>query len=189
MSDICKHCGRPIYPIPEQRGYQHEPGIGVFCPPTLEGGHIVQARFAEPLREPDHVCEHGTAMDVHCCHCHSGFIFDKDHVCPERGPEPLTWEERARATARELAAMTAERDEACIALQRATDEKLSKNDFALDCAQGYRRIKQLIASDANHAALREGLGHLPAAGIVLGGEEYVMRSDVSALLARTKEPA
>lgn len=33
----------------------------------------------------DVVCEHGTAMDVHCCHCHSGFIFDATHECP---PEP-----------------------------------------------------------------------------------------------------
>ncbi len=24
----------------------------------------------------DLVCEHGTAIDVHCCGCHSGFIFD-----------------------------------------------------------------------------------------------------------------
>lgn len=24
----------------------------------------------------DIVCEHGTAMDVHCCNCHSGFLFD-----------------------------------------------------------------------------------------------------------------
>lgn len=31
----------------------------------------------------DHVCQHGTALDVHCCNCHSGFIFDKDHVCPD----------------------------------------------------------------------------------------------------------
>jgi hypothetical protein len=30
----------------------------------------------------DVVCRHGIAMDVHCCHCHSGFIFDKDHECP-----------------------------------------------------------------------------------------------------------
>jgi hypothetical protein len=34
----------------------------------------------------DHVCEHGVAVDVHCCNCHSGFIFDADHECPnERG--------------------------------------------------------------------------------------------------------
>lgn len=31
----------------------------------------------------DEVCQHGTAMDVHCCHCHSGFIFDMHHECPE----------------------------------------------------------------------------------------------------------
>lgn len=31
----------------------------------------------------DHVCKHGTAMDVHCCGCHSGFIFERDHVCEE----------------------------------------------------------------------------------------------------------
>lgn len=24
----------------------------------------------------DVICEHGTAMDVHCCNCHSGFLFD-----------------------------------------------------------------------------------------------------------------
>jgi hypothetical protein len=30
----------------------------------------------------DWVCAHGTAADVHCCHCHSGFIFDPEHECP-----------------------------------------------------------------------------------------------------------
>jgi hypothetical protein len=30
----------------------------------------------------DIVCRHGTAMDVHCCNCHSGFLFDIDScVC------------------------------------------------------------------------------------------------------------
>jgi DNA-binding NarL/FixJ family response regulator len=24
----------------------------------------------------DPVCEHGTALDVHCCGCHSGFLFE-----------------------------------------------------------------------------------------------------------------
>jgi hypothetical protein len=24
----------------------------------------------------DVTCEHGVAMDVHCCNCHSGFLFD-----------------------------------------------------------------------------------------------------------------
>jgi len=37
----------------------------------------------------DHVCKHGTALDVHCCHCHSGFIFDKDHKCPPGNPDAL----------------------------------------------------------------------------------------------------
>lgn len=49
--EICKHCGRSIFPIPEHRGYQHKEGIGVFCPATVEDGKVVQARFAEPLRE------------------------------------------------------------------------------------------------------------------------------------------
>jgi hypothetical protein len=30
----------------------------------------------------DVVCEHGTAIDVHCCNCHGGFLFDhKECVC------------------------------------------------------------------------------------------------------------
>jgi hypothetical protein len=29
----------------------------------------------------DYVCEHGTAMDVHCCGCHSGFVFERNHEC------------------------------------------------------------------------------------------------------------
>lgn len=31
----------------------------------------------------DPVCKHGTALDVHCCNCHSGFIFDMAHECPD----------------------------------------------------------------------------------------------------------
>jgi len=31
----------------------------------------------------DAVCEHGTAVDVHCCNCHSGFVFDMAHECPD----------------------------------------------------------------------------------------------------------
>jgi hypothetical protein len=30
----------------------------------------------------DHVCQHGVALDVHCCNCHSGFVFDLEHKCP-----------------------------------------------------------------------------------------------------------
>ena len=37
---------------------------------------------------PDHTCQHGTALDVHCCNCHSGFIFDREHECQETtGPD------------------------------------------------------------------------------------------------------
>jgi hypothetical protein len=32
---------------------------------------------------PDVTCRHGVALDVHCCNCHSGFIFDLNHECEE----------------------------------------------------------------------------------------------------------
>lgn len=35
----------------------------------------------------DEVCVHGTAMDVHCCNCHSGFIFEANHECPPTDSE------------------------------------------------------------------------------------------------------
>lgn len=35
---------------------------------------------------PDVVCQHGVAMDVHCCGCHSGFLFDSmTCTCLNRG--------------------------------------------------------------------------------------------------------
>ena len=46
--------------------------------------YIAQTGGTERRRH-DIVCEHGTAMDVHCCNCHSGFIFDNYHVCPTEG--------------------------------------------------------------------------------------------------------
>lgn len=52
---------------------------------------LVDEGTATPQPEtPDVTCEHGTAMDVHCCHCHSGFIFDMNHECP---PLPRGWRE------------------------------------------------------------------------------------------------
>lgn len=39
----------------------------------------------------DHVCEHGTAVDVHCCGCHNGFIFDREHVCPPCANSVHAW--------------------------------------------------------------------------------------------------
>ena len=44
---------------------------------------VAPAAPPEPTVE-DVVCEHGTAMDVHCCNCHSGFIFDPKHKCGDR---------------------------------------------------------------------------------------------------------
>jgi hypothetical protein len=38
-----------------------------------------------PAPPVDEVCEHGVAMDVHCCNCHTGFIFDVTHECPDEG--------------------------------------------------------------------------------------------------------
>ena len=26
----------------------------------------------------EYVCAHGTAIDIHCCNCHSGFLFNVD---------------------------------------------------------------------------------------------------------------
>lgn len=45
----------------------------------------------------DHVCEHGMAVDVHCCNCHNGFIFDLDHECPdeEEVPHPFNAREES----------------------------------------------------------------------------------------------
>jgi hypothetical protein len=34
------------------------------------------ADFVDGIPPEDAVCEHGTAMDVHCCNCHGGFLFD-----------------------------------------------------------------------------------------------------------------
>jgi hypothetical protein len=54
---------------------------------------VIQRGMAAPAATPDVVCQHGTAMDVHCCNCHSGFLFDSDScVCaletsPSQTPE------------------------------------------------------------------------------------------------------
>jgi hypothetical protein len=33
-------------------------------------------------------CQHGTAMDVHCCNCHNGYLFERDHECEPVMPAP-----------------------------------------------------------------------------------------------------
>ena len=39
----------------------------------------------KPSKDPatgDWVCEHGKAVDIHCCNCHPGFLFDAEScVC------------------------------------------------------------------------------------------------------------
>jgi len=37
----------------------------------------------------DVVCEHGIAIDVHCCNCHSGFLFDLESCVCEFDTEEL----------------------------------------------------------------------------------------------------
>jgi hypothetical protein len=77
-----------------------QPAIGLYdgqmCKviPVVLADAIIKARAAvrdTPQPQPaavtvddvgDAVCQHGTAMDVHCCNCHSGFIFDMHHECP-----------------------------------------------------------------------------------------------------------
>jgi hypothetical protein len=48
------------------------------------------------LPDGDWVCEHGTAVDVHCCNCHSGFLFDLDAcVCVGSWGVPMSRLRRA----------------------------------------------------------------------------------------------
>lgn len=38
-------------------------------------------------------CEHGRALDVHCCNCHSGFLFDMNEcVCVFDDPAFERWD-------------------------------------------------------------------------------------------------
>jgi len=42
------------------------------------------------------VCEHGTAVDVHCCNCHSGFLFDPEScICGDDDDDPAEEEQAA----------------------------------------------------------------------------------------------
>jgi hypothetical protein len=40
------------------------PWVPVWTDRRAEGGDVV--------------CQHGTAIDVHCCNCHSGFLFSTE---------------------------------------------------------------------------------------------------------------
>jgi hypothetical protein len=48
----------------------------------------------------DAACEHGTAWDVHCCNCHSGF-FPPDDCCCITSPD-VTLDELDAALAQEI---------------------------------------------------------------------------------------
>lgn len=57
-------------------------------PSPVPEGQLPHAapKFTQAHPDADWVCEHGTACDVHCCNCHSGFLFDADAcvcVCPD----------------------------------------------------------------------------------------------------------
>lgn len=44
----------------------------------------------------EYACEHGTALDVHCCNCHSGFLFDINScVCEFEPQSPVARESKS----------------------------------------------------------------------------------------------
>lgn len=69
----CRGCG----PSLRRRADGREAAVRAGLPVT---------KLEDILQRPDEVCEHGTALDVHCCNCHSGFLFDPNHMCP-----PTKW--------------------------------------------------------------------------------------------------
>ncbi len=73
------------------------------------------------MSQPDAVCEHGTALDVHCCNCHSGFIFDRNHECPE---ESMDTRDGTIYPSRELAEAAGVPDEDLVTGSKEALEKL-----------------------------------------------------------------
>jgi hypothetical protein len=71
-----------------KRNWHSIVGPNGMCECGVDAAGVVttcgQLHQAEVLAGPE-ACQHGTAMDVHCCHCHSGFIFDVEHECPPIG--------------------------------------------------------------------------------------------------------
>jgi hypothetical protein len=53
---------------------------------------VSETKWSRNEQSGDVVCEHGTAIDVHCCNCHSGFLFDWDgcSCAPEPPPDLRT---------------------------------------------------------------------------------------------------
>ena len=68
----CPDCGERVY--------------NLGCVNCNEAAYIEeQERLTQLIETSDATCEHGVALDVHCCNCHSGFIFDRNHECPRKG--------------------------------------------------------------------------------------------------------
>lgn len=76
---------------------------------TAPGTPALTAGFGSSVTEVEPTCEHGTALDVHCCNCHSGFIFDKDHKCPAAPPSAGVTPPNLEQVARVIAAAVAQR--------------------------------------------------------------------------------
>ena len=65
-------------------------GLGMTCDEavrdllTCRSAALAAERCDLPVSQQaeDPICAHGVALDVHCCNCHSGFLFDPDScVC------------------------------------------------------------------------------------------------------------
>lgn len=82
-----------IPPLREVSSSDYAIAAGKTYPPTCPIHHIKMIHLGNwnyacgschpSILHSEPACEHGTAWDVHCCNCHSGFIFDLDHECPE----------------------------------------------------------------------------------------------------------
>lgn len=96
-----------------------------------------------PTCSPDATCKHGTALDVHCCNCHSGFIFDINHECPEEAMDTRTGH---IYESRELAEAAGVPDEDLVTGSREALEKLRKK---LVFTKGsFKSVESATADDA-----------------------------------------
>lgn len=74
----CPRCGSDCEQDEVDNGVCLEPCGPWGCPEC----HWVEERLTVTVDAAgDLVCQHGLAMDVHCCNCHNGFIFAPDHEC------------------------------------------------------------------------------------------------------------
>ena len=89
---------------PKSAHYDHDDEGGTSCrrqfcecaayipaaPPKRVSEGKEEGLRVHETEEGEFVCQHGTAMDVHCCNCHSGFVFDYRHECPAASPERVS---------------------------------------------------------------------------------------------------